>query len=99
MKITYDEKTEKFETKFGRMIVRSKDGVKHVSNTNDANLHEFFLVLSHILEDDDGKIVLGRHFCTITRKKLTGEVLGCTVPYTVCLAFSTNPYLFIDQYL
>lgn len=98
MRITYEEKEKIFLTSFRRTFTGTSSGREYLNKANNDKLQEFFHMLSYILEEGS-KITFGKSFCTIVRKKLTGEVLCCSSPYTVCLGFWEEPYKFIDLFL
>lgn len=99
MRITYNIDTDTFYTSYrhqkGERIIEGKE---YLNNRNHEMLHDFFVSLHSILEEGS-TITCGKYYVTITRKKHTGEVLGCTAPYTICLGFADSPYRFIDFFL
>lgn len=98
MRITYNAKDKQFLTSFRRSFTGTASGREYLNKLNDDKLHDFFNLLSYIL-DEGSTITYGVSFCTIVRKKLTGEVLCCSAPYTVCLGFADEPYRFVDTFL
>lgn len=97
IKIIYDRETDTFVS----IRKYKKNGPESVYLDYNLNkdLHEFLHNINEALKDDYCTITLGEEKLSITRKKITGEVIGCSVPYSVCNTYAHSHWRFIDFYL
>ncbi len=96
-RIIYDRKTDTF-VRYNKKKADSPEQVYFDFNINK-DLHEFLHNINEALRDEYCDIVMGEEKLVIKRKKITGEVIGCSVYYANCLPFINSPYRFIEFYL
>lgn len=97
MRIYYDRDTGTFL----KVKTRKKEQFDTVLLDAKINedLHDFFDNVYAIIKDEDGTIEYSEFTVKITRKRLTGEVLGCVAPYTTCEIYHNEPYKFLETFI